>query len=638
MSATTQFKPTAEQKAILTHAKNRHARVLAGPGTGKSATLVALVGQLLAGHSPPRLRLLTFTRAATGELARKAPAHPGSAAERPSTIHSFAISVLLRNPGLGGFPRPLRIADDWEQDKIVYTTLAKRIGVRKKRLENLFLELAANWEALAPEDNPRVDPTDRDRFSRGWQEHRNVFGYTLLAELPYALMCALQAHPHLQGVQYDLLVVDEYQDLNACDLRVLKLIADQGCSIIGAGDDDQSIYSFRRAAPEGIRRFPTDYPGCSDYSLSVTHRCGSKIMDWATSVIEGDPDRPQGKPRLKCAPGSPRGEVALLAFRGGTSEARGVARIVDNLINKEEVKAEDILVLLRSDHQGMFSGPVKAALSELGISCSDPGLLKQIFGEVDNRRVLAALRLLVHRSDSLAWASLLKLRTGIGDGFLDHIYELAKASKKQFGEELLQGRKDTFSGTPSASARRACELVDAVIKWLDDHPVPEEVTDHWGQWILDVAGKEPVPQPSDQLADILCSIDKLVEPEQGLGRYLGQIAPLAKDLTQTESQGVRIMTMCASKGLTVGATIVAGLEHELIPWPDADQAEERRLLYVAMTRAKRFLFGTWARRRQGPTARAGNATPGRIRNPSMFVLGGPVRSEEGEGYLRCRWP
>ncbi|MCK4375667.1 MAG: UvrD-helicase domain-containing protein, partial [Candidatus Brocadiae bacterium] len=70
MSPTTQFKPTAEQKAILTHAKNRHARVLAGPGTGKSATLVALVGQLLAGHSPSRLRLLTFTRAATGELAR----------------------------------------------------------------------------------------------------------------------------------------------------------------------------------------------------------------------------------------------------------------------------------------------------------------------------------------------------------------------------------------------------------------------------------------------------------------------------------------------------------------------------------------------------------------------------------------
>ena len=244
----------------------------------------------------------------------------------------------------------------------------------------------------------------------------------------------------------------------------------------------------------------------------------------------------------------------------------------------------------------------------------------------------------MHRSDSLAWASVLKLRTGIGDKFLKHIYGLAKASKKQFGEALLEARKDRFSGAPSASARCACQLVGAVIKWVDDHPVPQEVTHRWGQWILDVAGTEPVPQPSDQLADILSSIDKLVEPEQGLGRYLGQIAPLAKDLAQTESQGVRIMTISASKGLTVGATIVVGLEHELIPWPDADQAEGRRLLYVAMTRAKRFLFATWAGRRQGPTARAGNARPRRRRNLSMFVQGGPVRSEDGEGYLRCRWP
>ena len=98
------YQPTAEQTAILGHDHHRHARVLAGPGTGKSATLVALLDQLVGEHPAPRIKLLTFTRAATAELAKKVSDHPAAAAERPSTVHSFSISVLLRNPGTGGFP------------------------------------------------------------------------------------------------------------------------------------------------------------------------------------------------------------------------------------------------------------------------------------------------------------------------------------------------------------------------------------------------------------------------------------------------------------------------------------------------------------------------------------------------------
>lgn len=124
------YEPTAEQRAILAHDRHYHARVLAGPGTGKSATLVALVDQLLAGNPAPRVKLITFTRAATAELAKKVSEHPAAAAERPSTMHSFAISVLLRNPGTGNFPKPLRIADEWENANIVKPTLARRINVR----------------------------------------------------------------------------------------------------------------------------------------------------------------------------------------------------------------------------------------------------------------------------------------------------------------------------------------------------------------------------------------------------------------------------------------------------------------------------------------------------------------------------
>jgi superfamily I DNA/RNA helicase len=139
------YQPTQEQTAILRHDHHRHARVLAGPGTGKSATLVALLDQLVAQDPAPRIKLLTFTGAATAELVKKVSDHPAAASERPSTVHSFSISVLLQNPGTGGFPEPLRIADKWEDANVVHPALARRIGVRVTRLENLIREMAANW-------------------------------------------------------------------------------------------------------------------------------------------------------------------------------------------------------------------------------------------------------------------------------------------------------------------------------------------------------------------------------------------------------------------------------------------------------------------------------------------------------------
>src|SRR5260370_1364107 len=178
------YDPTAEQQAILAQDRHRNACVLAGPGTGNSTTVVALADQLLAGNPAPRIKLITFTRAATAELAKKISDHPAAAAERPSTIHSFSISVLLRNPGTGDFPEPLRIADKWEDKKIVLPTLARRAGVRVKKLDRLIREIASNWEPLQPAVDPRVDPADRARFLAAWAEHRQVYRDTPFAPLP----------------------------------------------------------------------------------------------------------------------------------------------------------------------------------------------------------------------------------------------------------------------------------------------------------------------------------------------------------------------------------------------------------------------------------------------------------------------
>ena len=632
------YEPTPEQQAILDHDRGRYARLLAGPGTGKSATVVSLILKLLDSASPPHIRLLTFTRAATAELAQKVRELPELTVDRPSTIHSFAISALLSNPGSADFPLPLRIADPWEMRNLIEPDLAAMVSVTPSVVRRKLLpEMAANWESLQLHEHPDIDEQTRTRFLAAWDQHRRIYGYTMLAELPDLLRRALEAHDDLDEVDFDMVVVDEYQDLNACDLRVLRLLADQGSVIFGVGDDEQSIYSFRRAAPEGIRRFPQDYPGSADYTLSVSHRCGSEIIRWARHVIETDPDRPTDRERLRAVHGAKPGETALLGFKSNIGEAGGVASLIRHLVNDEGLAPADILVLLRGDHNGAFSKPIKAQLGEMGISVDDPAWVKEVLDSKGNRAALLMLRLLSNREDSLAWAGLLHLEPGVGQTFRKAIYDQARAARTSFATALLAAHAQGFPGAP-ASAKKAKALVDSVSAWLDGHEVPDDLTDgRWGQWIIDALGSAAGVPIGDDLADLLLEVDEGVGPGVDLGRYLGQIEPLARDRAQAQAAGVRFMSMASSKGLTVEATIMVAAEENVVPRPDADEAEERRLLYVAMTRARHFQYVTWARRRTGPTARAGAPKVRERRTESRFLRHGPVQTQDGDAYIQRRW-
>jgi len=142
-----------------------------------------------------------------------------------------------------------------------------------------------------------------------------------------------------------------------------------------------------------------------------------------------------------------------------------------------------------------------------------------------------------------------------------------------------------------------------------------------------------IPTVTSALQDLLQKVDGAVEPGGSLERFLSQVQPVGGDLLLSGSGGVRFMTITGSKGLTATATIVVGVENDLIPRPGEDLAEERRLLYVAMTRSAEHLFLTWASRRRGPMARSGRINLGR-RQPSDFLRGGPVESTDGPMYIR----
>ena len=327
------WEPTHEQQKIINHDIDSHGRILAGPGTGKSAMIIRMMLKMLR-EGKGRCKLLTFTRSATNELKDKITELP-EGLESPSTVHSFAISVLLRNEGVSRLPEPIRIADDWEWDNLIREHLKMLVCCSARMIDRARKEMASNWQSMEQKIDADLPDSIRNRFSGIWEQHRTIFGYSLLAELPYRLLHALSNHPDMKLGGWKLIIVDEYQDLNQCDLSVLKEITRWNKYILAVGDDDQSIYSFRLAHPIGIQRFLSDYPGAIDYTLSVSQRCGSLITRWANHVIEGLPNRPV-RPVLTPAAHCSLGTTGYLSFDNEEQETKGVASLVSWIIKSKE--------------------------------------------------------------------------------------------------------------------------------------------------------------------------------------------------------------------------------------------------------------------------------------------------------------
>lgn len=188
---------TEEQKNIFHHDPCKHACVLAGPGTGKSSTIISYISQIKELYPNKKVKLLTFTRAANLELTSKILESCDETVES-STVHSFAISTLLSNPGTSGLPEPLRIADTWESKNLVRTDLARRLRLRVRMIDTLITLMSASWQSLEEAHDDSISPGMKARFMGFWDEHRNIFGYSLLPELPFRLKAAIEGNPELE--------------------------------------------------------------------------------------------------------------------------------------------------------------------------------------------------------------------------------------------------------------------------------------------------------------------------------------------------------------------------------------------------------------------------------------------------------
>jgi DNA helicase-2/ATP-dependent DNA helicase PcrA len=540
-------------------------------------------------------------------------------------------------------PQPLRIADDFEEKNIIRADIGQVLDLRDKQVREKFAELSSDWQSLAVED-PGYQPAD-PRFMGAWQRHRKVYGYTLRSELVWQLKHAVEENPDEFDLEGDTqhLLVDEYQDLNRCDLAVIRILATRGAEVFCSGDDDQSIYGFRRAHPAGIRRFLNEYQPSTPLELDICLRCDRAIIAVGQYVANLDPYRLE-KP-LNPREDAGDGAVHLLRFPNQYAEAQGVASICKYLTDIEGYDPDDILVLLRSDHQRRYSSILESTIRHrTGLETSIKAERGGPMDESPGRHLLCLMRLSVNDRDDLSWRTIFQFvgrRNDIGPQTISDIYDYADEEGLRFHQALQR-----IEENPRLISRgRRVQQEMAAVRRLT-----AQLTDLAGEDLPDVQDEAERGRAREELLERLADFaETIISSQQDRQVVLAHVRRVAErsdvatfdqlldTLTgpedtpdqELERGKINILTMHRAKGLSAKAVIIVAAEEQLIPGNAAgeDFDDQRRLLYVSLTRAKHRLYVTYCNKRVRRQKHSGSAPGNPQRTLTPFLRGAmPVKS------------
>lgn len=624
---------TDEQEVAKTVFGN-HARLLAGPGTGKTLVITERVKYLINEmHVPPKsIAIITFTRAASNELRNRIQNSIGE--DNPpeiSTLHSFALSQLLKNQDkISKLTIPLRIADDWDEKNIILPDIKALMG--ESSIDNVkehFKNLSSGWDSLIAEEDIEVDP----KFIGAWEMHRFIFGYTLRSELVYQLKLSLEYISDFKlNPNINYLIVDEYQDLNKCDLEIIKYLEGNGVELFVAGDDDQSIYGFRNAHPIGIRNFISEFDNVDDLGLSICKRCDPNILELAEKVAKQDATRIEKK--IESDHSDPEGIVRLINYTNQYEEANGIAKICKSLIQNKNLHPDNILILSRTDRYKVFSNVLRDAFSDEDIPFSSSINDESPLFSKTGIQILSILRLLRNRRDHLSWKTLLISRNNsIGKKRINLVLNNSIEKNIQFFDALERISQDELLTDINYQYikndfEKINGLLDSLFSMLEEDGFDDQNEKSLISWLPGFI--EGYFRNPDISAEIIRVID--FEKNSTVNSLLSSIEVSNIDIEQEIEKGkVNFLTMHKAKGLTSEAVFIIGCENENIPGKQTSGNlvnDERRLFYVSLTRAKHYLFLTYCDQRIDAQRYTG-ASPGKKnRQLTDFLLHLKLEKEE----------
>ena len=610
--------------------------VLAGGGTGKTRVVTTRIAHMVAqGVDPGHILAVTFTNKAAKEMRERLGRLIGTKAESlvASTFHSFCLRFLREHPDSLGMERGFSICDP--SDQLAFVTRALRslhvpAASLKPRDALSLISLAKNRledpDALAR----RLDPDLGHLAARTWEKYQDSLQHACKLDFDDLLLETrrLLKDPKLRAEaaqRHRFVLVDEYQDTNAPQFEIVKAITEEHRNLCVVGDDDQSIYSWRGADMTKILSFKKTFGGAKVITLETNYRSTETILRCANRLIQNNTKRHEKTLRSALGEGEP---VSLVTMRDEEIEANKVVQRIDEMVQAGH-KLDEFAVLFRTAIQART---FEAELRLRDIPYTLVGGMS-FFDRKEVRDVMAYLRLLVDPDDEQALLRILNSPPrGIGKSTLDRVTAYATSEGISVGQafdqaehikgvkvdrckpiQQLRLRLRTLRGLYPDSSKNLVKLVKQTIGEVD---YEEEVRRCYRD-------EEEYKKRWEGVEEVLNAAQNHAQRHKhpGLQRFLDELLLSAEDRDDPEDSSKRLsvtlMTLHASKGLEFPQVFLVGMEEGCLPHLKSVQEdsieEERRLAYVGITRAQKFLQLSWCQTR----ARGGQTLS---RHISRFLL------------------
>ncbi|KEF52604.1 DNA helicase II/ATP-dependent DNA helicase PcrA [Exophiala aquamarina CBS 119918] len=633
------------QKAAVT-SQASVLQVLAPPGSGKTKTLTSRVAHLIAhhGYDPQNVICCTFTVKASREMRERLRALIGPELESKlimGTFHSICRRLLVAYGYLIGIPKAFGIADSSDSISIVKRIIKRlNLTLEPKATRSKISAQKARAQTLEDIRKSTQKQADKQDFVTAFYEYENDLATSQLLDYDDLLLrCVdlLRAYPACVS-NVEALLIDEFQDTNVVQFELMKLLAAKNKRITIVGDPDQSIYGFRSAEVGNLRRMKTTYPDTIVINLEENYRSASAVLKLAQRVIEQDTTRPQKKlkathcfgtqPVLRRLP-NPKEEASWIA-----NEIKRVSVMTGSLL-----AFSDFAILLRSAHLSLL---IEKELANSGIPYRMVGG-QRFFDRAEIRILIEYLRTISHPANNQAFLAIINtpsrkigettiaelVRVGeerkfsvwmvaqkVLSGNLALDKNISKPAEQKLGHlvSLVRNARDKVSTAQPGNVPSM--LIDLVVKAIgyEDYLKEKYKNDYENRWEnvkeLIKYASEVLIDPADE--ESLPNIDGIEQDasnggQQVLAQFLANIV-LSTEVKEGESvedkSRVTISTIHSAKGLEWPIVFIPALYEGSIPHSRAENTdEERRLLYVAMTRAQALLTMTF------PVAQSRDETP-----------------------------
>ena len=578
--------------------------ILAGAGSGKTKVLTTKIAYLIeeCGVSPYNILAITFTNKAAQEMKERLFNLVGIKAKNAqvSTFHSFGVRILSDYYDKLGYEKSFVIMDSDDSLSIV-----KKI-LKNKGLDPKSYSPNAIRNQISSCKNEMMSYQEYEKFAIGDYEkvvyevfkeyeqtlkNNNSIDFDDLLLLPIRLF---KEHPQvLENYQerFQYVLIDEYQDTNEVQYILSKMICAKYKNICCVGDEDQSIYSFRGANYKNILNFEKDYPNAKVIKLEQNYRSTTTILDAANDVIRHNKDR---KNKVLWSDKGKGDKISYYRAFNGIDEAQYVSREIKNLINNG-IEYQNIAILYRTNAQ---SHTMEEELLKDSIPYKIVGGVG-FYSRKEIKDVLAYLRLIYNSRDNVSLLRVINVpKRGIGNKTISNLIEKANIESKSIYDVIDSGKELAFK-----------EMVESLRKQSESLTLTDLV-----DRILDVTGiKKEYEDEKTLEADIrlenleeLKTVTRTFEEREGvvsLEDFLLEVS-LVTDVNEYDKDPnkVSLMTVHSVKGLEFDYVFIIGLEEGLFPHVNSilnenELEEERRLCYVAITRAKEKLYFVNARSR-----------------------------------------